>query len=134
MPDFFDVPPRHPRTNGHQSLSPYPPPYRAASPNHPEDDEGYTSSSEETLPAHLMPHYVPATGLVLGRSPSMVRYLLMKAKHRYALEQHEHLLEELRVMKAELKREKEEKEGALDRVIRELFGYVYRRNSWTLSD
>jgi len=69
-----------------------------------------------------MPHYVPATGLVLGRSPSMVMYLLMKAKYKYALEQHESLCEELRVVRAELKKEKEEKEGALNLVLRSLFG------------
>jgi hypothetical protein len=69
-----------------------------------------------------MPHYVPSTNLILGRSPSMVMYLLMKAKHRYALEQHEQLLEELRVMRAELKKEREEKEAAVDKVLRGIFG------------
>ena len=49
-------------------------------------------------------------------------YLLMKAKHRYALEQHESLLEELRVARAELKKEKEEKEGTLDDFLRGTFG------------
>jgi len=49
-------------------------------------------------------------------------YLLMKAKHRYALEQHEQLLEELRVMRAELKKEREEKEAAVDKVLRGIFG------------
>jgi hypothetical protein len=69
-----------------------------------------------------MQHYVPATNLVLGRSPSMVMYLLMKAKHRYAIEQHESLLEELRVARAELRREKDEKEVALDDLLRGCFG------------
>jgi len=51
----------------------------------------------------------------------MVMYLLMKAKHRYALEQHESLLEELRVARAEMKKEKEEKERALDEFLRGMF-------------
>ena len=71
-----------------------------------------------------MPHYEQDTGLVLGRTPAMVMYLLMKAKHRYALEQREGLAEELRVVKAELKKEKEEKERALDLVLSGMFGWV----------
>jgi hypothetical protein len=51
----------------------------------------------------------------------MVMYLLMKAKHKYALEQHESLLEELRVARAELKKEKEDKEGTLDDFLRGMF-------------
>ncbi|KAF8076616.1 hypothetical protein FPV67DRAFT_1559046 [Lyophyllum atratum] len=117
-------------TNGHhRSLSPHgPPPRRRASSanrglSRPEDDEGYNSSTEDPLPAHLLPHYVPTTNLVLGRSPSMVMYLLMKAKHRYALEQHESLLEELRVTKAELNKERDEKEAMLDQLLGNMFGY-----------
>lgn len=114
-------------TNGYRSVSPLSPPYppRLASPPDPnrhDEDEGYTSSTSDTLPAHLLPHYVPATNLVLGRTPSMVMYLLMKAKHKYALEQHESLLEELRVARAELKKEKEEKESTLDEFLRGMFG------------
>ncbi|KAF5388073.1 hypothetical protein D9615_000587 [Tricholomella constricta] len=118
---------QNPTTNGrHRSLSPqYPPPRLHGSPDRsrPEDDEGYNSSASETLPAHLLPHYVPETNLVLGRSPSMVMYLLMKAKHRYALEQHESLLEELRVTKSELKKERDEKEAALDQLLGNMFGH-----------
>ncbi|KAJ7581391.1 hypothetical protein C8J56DRAFT_1057379 [Mycena floridula] len=99
------------------SRSPSPPP-RAAG----EDDEGYTSSSSESLPKHLAEHYEPTTNRILGRSPEMVMYLLMKAKHRYALEQHEYLLEELRVARAELKKQKEEKDITVDHVLRSLFG------------
>ena len=51
-------------------------------------------------------------------------YLLMKAKHRYALEQHEELIEQLRVMKKEKEREKELKEEALDQYFRAIAGYV----------
>lgn len=76
----------------------------------------------DPLPKHLLQHYVSATNLVLGRSPSMVMYLLMKAKHRYAVDQHESLVEELRVARAELKRENEEKDMALDEFLRQCFG------------
>ncbi|KAF9467632.1 hypothetical protein BDZ94DRAFT_1135638, partial [Collybia nuda] len=108
--------------NGHRSLSPISPRLRRRPHASSDQDEGYNSSASDTLPAHLMEHYVPATNLILGRSPSMVMYLLMKAKHRYALEQHESLLEELRVAKAELRREKDEKELALDELLRGYFG------------
>ena len=54
----------------------------------------------------------------------MVMYLLMKAKHRYALEQHEELIEQLRVIKKEKEREKELKEEALDQYFRAIAGYV----------
>jgi len=108
--------------NGHRrrsSSSPNSP----VPPGNPDEDEGYTSSSSsDALPPHLLPHYVEADNLVLGRSPSMVMYLLMKAKHRYALQQHEQLLEELRIVRAELKKEKDEKELALDRLLKGIFG------------
>jgi hypothetical protein len=115
-----------PPANGFRSVSPVSASYQhrpgSADQHRHDEDEGYTSSTSDTLPAHLLPHYVPATNLVLGRTPSMVMYLLMKAKHRYALEQHESLLEELRVARAELKKEKEDKEGTLDDFLRSMFG------------
>ncbi|KAL5514079.1 hypothetical protein ACEPAG_2840 [Sanghuangporus baumii] len=73
---------------------------------------------EDALPEHLLQHKDPATGKIFGRSPAMVRYLVMKAKHRFALEQHESLLEELRVVRAEELRARELKEQALDEMIR----------------
>lgn len=108
--------------NGHRSVSPLSPRLRRRRHASPDQDEGYNSAASDALPAHLLPHYVPATNLVLGRSPSMVMYLLMKAKHRYAVEQHESLLEELRVARSELRRENEEKEIALDELLRGCFG------------
>jgi hypothetical protein len=77
---------------------------------------------EDGLPPHLLQAVDPQTGLILGRSAAMVRYLVMKAKHRFALEQHEHLIEELRIARLELKKEREEKEAALDDVLRLNFG------------
>lgn len=79
---------------------------------------------EDALPAHFMHAMDPNTGLIMGRSPEMVRYLVMKAKYRYALEQHEHLIEELRVARHELSREREAKEAMLDEFLRVTFGYV----------
>ncbi|KAF8151751.1 hypothetical protein B0H34DRAFT_801434 [Crassisporium funariophilum] len=87
-----------------------------------EEEEGYASSSSDTLPAHLQPQFNEATGLVMGRSPAMVMYLMMKAKHQYALDQHEVLLEQLRIIKGEMKKEKEEKEGALDQFFHRMLG------------
>jgi len=58
----------------------------------------------------------------MGRPPGMVKYLIMKAKHRYALEQHEGLIEELRVARWELKKERESKESLLDDVLKANFG------------
>ncbi|KAF7356362.1 INO80 complex subunit 1 [Mycena venus] len=85
-----------------------------------EDDD--VMPSVDTLPPYLRARYNATDNLVNGRTPAMVMYLLMKAKHRYAAAQHQHLLEELRVVRAELKREKDEKEVALDSLLRGYFG------------
>ncbi|KAJ7180930.1 hypothetical protein C8R46DRAFT_1319387 [Mycena filopes] len=95
-------------------------PPRVAEPDEDED----ALVSVETLPAHLRARYVPGENHVMGRSPAMVMYLLMKAKHRYAAQQHEQLQDELRAIRAELKREKDDKELALDRLLRGYFGSV----------
>ena len=79
-----------------------------------EEEDGYASSSSDTLPPHLQSLIDDKTGLVLGRSPAMVMYLLMKAKHHCAHEQNELLLEQLKAVKVELKKEKDEKEASLD--------------------
>ncbi|KXN90738.1 INO80 complex subunit 1 [Leucoagaricus sp. SymC.cos] len=79
-------------------------------------------SSADALPEYLAQQIDPKTGLVKGRTPAMVMYLLMKARHRYASEQHDMLLEELKVVRQELKRARDEKERALDDVLRACFG------------
>ncbi|KAG5652663.1 hypothetical protein H0H81_004155 [Sphagnurus paluster] len=116
----------HNRTsNGRRrSTSPKSTSLRHGSPDHnrDQDDEVYNSSASDILPASLAAHYSPETDLVHGRSRSKVMYLVMKAKHRYALEQQEALLEALRVTKAELKKEKDAKEAALDDVLGSVFG------------
>ena len=54
----------------------------------------------------------------------MVRYVLMKAKHHCASKQHKRLSEELKVVKAELKKEKDEKEALLDQFFQVMFKWV----------
>ncbi|KAJ7734530.1 hypothetical protein B0H14DRAFT_510942, partial [Mycena olivaceomarginata] len=64
----------------------------------------------------------PRRGSCWGARPRWRLYLVMKAKHRYAAQQHERLLEELRVVRAQLKVEKDEKELMLDDLLRGCFG------------
>lgn len=71
-----------------------------------------------------MGHYDRSTGLVMGESKSKVMYLLMKAKHRYLMEQNDSLSEELSELKAELEREKVEKDSALDELLHRTLGCV----------
>ncbi|KAG2002548.1 transcription factor PacC, variant 2 [Coprinopsis cinerea AmutBmut pab1-1] len=91
------------------------------------DDDVEEMISPSELPPHLQQHYNPETGLVLGRSPAMVMYLLMKARYSYVVEQHEGLLAELSVLTEEMVKEKELKEGALDVFLRKQYGYVQVR-------
>ncbi|THV03913.1 hypothetical protein K435DRAFT_962246 [Dendrothele bispora CBS 962.96] len=87
-----------------------------------EEDDGYLSSSSDTLPPQLMASYDAATNTIMGRSPEMVMYLLAKAKHRFAMEQNDLLKKELRLAQLELSKAREDKERALDQVLREAFG------------
>jgi hypothetical protein len=52
----------------------------------------------------------------------MVKYLVMKAKFSFALEEHSTLLEELRVLRAEECALRQGKDEALDSVMRMEFG------------
>ena len=94
---------------------------RSASPGGSMDIEPW-DDGDDGLPPHLLQAMDPQTGLILGRSAAMARYLVMKAKHQFALEQHEHLIEELRVARYELKRARAEKEDVLDQALRVHFG------------
>lgn len=78
---------------------------------------------EDELPPHLLRQQNPATGLIMGRSQPQVRYMLMKAKHKWVLEQHEALVEELRVLRHEEKCWKERKDALLDELLKKQFGY-----------
>lgn len=104
-------------TRGGNSLS-------TVSPNAP-NSGSEEEDLEETLPEYLKNEKDPETGKIRGRSPAMVQYLIMKAKHRYALEQHESLLDELRVVRSEERRTREQKEEVLDDVLRSYLGYVF---------
>lgn len=86
-----------------------------SSPNDP-DSEG--------IPLHLWELRDPQTGLIMGRSPAMVRYLIIKAKHKHALQEHECLIDELRVARAEQNHWYEKKEELLDEFLKENFGCV----------
>ncbi|KAG5728474.1 Zinc finger protein [Termitomyces sp. T112] len=95
---------------------------RAGSPEYegPDDDDS-NNSGPDVLPEYLQKQYDPETQTIQGRSPAMVMYLLMKAKHRYALEQHESLLEELRLAKLELQDQRDRKDAALDQLLGSMF-------------
>lgn len=60
------------------------------------DDATEDDDEEDGLPAHLLRLMDPQTGLILGRSPALVKYVIQKAKMRYAMETHAELIEELR--------------------------------------
>ena len=82
------------------------------------------SPADEGIPSYLAQDLDPATGLIRGRAPDMVKYLVMKAKFSFALEQHSTLLEELRVLRAEECALRQGKDEALDSVMRVEFGWV----------
>jgi hypothetical protein len=84
------------------------------------------SPVDEGIPSYLTQDLDPATGLIRGRAPDMVKYLVMKAKFSFALEQHSTLLEELRVLRAEECALRQGKDEALDTVMRMEFGWVPR--------
>jgi hypothetical protein len=54
----------------------------------------------------------------------MVRYLIIKAKHRHALQEHECLIGELRAARVEQNYWYDKKEELLDEVLKVNFGYV----------
>ena len=92
---------------------------RPGSPEFEDHDDG-----EEEIPQYLLMQADPQTGLIMGRSPTMVKYLIMKAKHRYAVEQHEALVEELRVLRKEERLWKERKDALMDELLHVYFGLV----------
>jgi len=61
-------------------------------------------------------------GLILSRPPNMIKYLIVKAKHRYAQQEHEMLRDELTMVKREEDDERQDKERILDIVLRGAFG------------
>ncbi|KAJ4483752.1 hypothetical protein J3R30DRAFT_3698674 [Lentinula aciculospora] len=76
----------------------------------------------DVLPPHLKSQYDPSTRRIMGRSPEMTLYILMKAKHKFVLQEQEALLNELALANTELMRVREEKDVMVDRVLHALFG------------
>jgi len=76
----------------------------------------------EGIPPHLWDLRDGETGLIMGRSPAMVRYLIMKAKHKHAIQEHEALIEELRVARNEQNFWHAKKEILLDEFLKASFG------------
>jgi hypothetical protein len=82
-------------------------------------------SDDDQLPSTLAPHYDPQTGLVHGRTVPRAKYLVMKAKHRYALQEHELLIEELNLVREEEAKLRKSKEEVFDRVLEVEIGCVF---------
>lgn len=89
---------------------------RSATPDGDEEDD------EEEIPPYLMEKMDKNTGLILGKTPAMVRYIIMKAKHKHVLDEHANLIEELRMVRYEERRWRERKDALLDDVLRATFG------------
>ncbi|KAI0314759.1 hypothetical protein OF83DRAFT_1063270 [Amylostereum chailletii] len=93
-------------------------------PSQPMSEAGPPSPGAESddpddgLPSHLIAATDPETGLIMGRSPEMVRYIVMKAKHRHALDQHRALIEELRVLRQLERDMRAAKDAMFDDVLR----------------
>ncbi|KAJ7066393.1 hypothetical protein C8F01DRAFT_1123109 [Mycena amicta] len=83
-----------------------------------DNDDDNELPSVEALPARVQALISPNGGY----SAAKVMYLILKAQHRYARERHEQLQDELRIVRAELTHEKDEKEIALDTLMRGYFG------------
>ncbi|KAG0697826.1 hypothetical protein DFH29DRAFT_944439 [Suillus ampliporus] len=87
-----------------------------------EEDDDDDDGEDDGLPPHLQRLMDPRTGLIMGRTPALVMYIIQKAKMRYALETHAALIEELRITRAQAKEEKGKKEAMLDDLIKTVFG------------
>ena len=77
---------------------------------------------DDDLPPHLAALLDPTTGLIMGRSPAFVKYIVWKAKHRHVLREHEDLIEQLRSVRWEEKCWRQRKDALLDEVLRVTFG------------
>jgi hypothetical protein len=107
----FDVNGDHPNgVNGRRSVTP------------DDDDE----DEDDEIPAYLQEKMDPNTGLIFGKTPTMVRYLIMKAKHKHALEEHANLIEGLRMVRYEEQSWRERKDALLDEVLLATFGYAFQ--------
>jgi len=76
------------------------------------------SESDEYLPEDVD----DVTGLVNGCRPSKARYLICKAKYRYAMGEHERLLETLKWLQEETQRLRLSKDEALNDLLKKQYG------------
>jgi hypothetical protein len=88
-----------------------------------EEDSADDEDGLNGIPSYILSKRDPVTGLIHRRTPTMIKYLLTKAKYNHAVDEHEHLLEELKLVEREVAAEKEAKEAMLDRMLRANFGY-----------
>ncbi|KAF9240850.1 hypothetical protein BU15DRAFT_61181 [Melanogaster broomeanus] len=99
----FKIEPRSPSEAGGPAgdyFDAVPPPQEDGEDGLDEDDE------DDGLPPHLAQLIDPHSGLLMGRSPTLVKYVIQKAKMRFALETHAALIEELRVARTQAREEK----------------------------
>ncbi|PPR00738.1 hypothetical protein CVT24_000944 [Panaeolus cyanescens] len=86
------------------------------------DEDGYESTVSDVLTPHLQANLDTTTGLVFGKTPAKAMYLVTKAKYEFALDQQRKLAEELRRHVRELRKHKEEKEFALNDLLKQMLG------------
>ncbi|KDQ57896.1 hypothetical protein JAAARDRAFT_34702 [Jaapia argillacea MUCL 33604] len=91
---------------------------RSASPG----DADTPDDQLEGIPPHLLQALDHQTGLIMGRTPAMVKYLCMKAKYTYALDQHETLIEELRTVRNDERLMRGSKDEVFEELLRQMFG------------
>jgi hypothetical protein len=86
------------------------------------DKSGY--DEDDQIPERLLQVQDQQTGLIHGRSPAMVKYLLQKAKHKFILEEREQLEKDWTNVNEALNAERDLKEQLLDDVMRKSWGSV----------
>ncbi|KAF7301985.1 C2H2-type domain-containing protein [Mycena indigotica] len=122
-------PPRQPHEWDYESEPerPYSPKSPTTPPRLEEDNEDDDLRfSIENLPPHIRARVDPVDGQIDGQySAPKVMYLILKAKHRYALQHQEQLKSELNSIRDELRYYKSEKEIALNNLMR---GYIGPRS------
>jgi len=80
------------------------------------------SDDDEELPPQLAAAADPKTGLIYGRPPAMVKYMITKAKYQWITGEHQLLLGELEQLKQEQLALEHKKDLVLDEVLRTTFG------------
>jgi len=76
---------------------------------------------DEELPANVAAMADPRTGLIMGRPPSMVKYIIAKAKLQFAENEQQMLQMEYNRLKQEEKQLRTKKEAVLEDVLKAHF-------------